>query len=113
MCRYALIGREYLTSYACIPCRHVAQFPAPFLDRPTAYRCPQCQSSLTHMGRDFQAPRKRNASGWVAVAAVIAQGKNYDSCGCNGPGPRPRTSAEVRQQAFVRPWAPRRAKARP
>jgi hypothetical protein len=100
MCRYAF--RDYPSSYACLPCRHVAQFSPDLIVPP---RCPQCRQPLTHLGRDFQAPRKRDDPGWAAVAAVVASGKNYDSCGCNGPGPRPRTKAEAKR--VDRPWVPR------
>lgn len=102
MCRYML--PRYPTSYACIPCRHVAQFD-PLAGSP---RCPKCREPLTLMGRDFKAPRKGDDSAWRAVASVIASGQNYDSCGCTGPGYRPATAAQVRQDASVRPWVPRR-----
>jgi DNA-directed RNA polymerase subunit RPC12/RpoP len=99
MCRYAV--KPYKTSYVCVPCRHVAQS---HYDKVTTMRCPRCRADLVHVGRDFQAPRKGNKSGWDAVATVLAAGKTYDSCGCNGPGYRPRTMAQVRQDATERPW---------
>jgi len=53
-------------------------------------------------GHDFAAPRRRDASGWAAVAAVLAAGLRYDgfeTCGCGRePKFRPRTSAQVRQR---------------
>ncbi|WP_130511813.1 hypothetical protein [Krasilnikovia cinnamomea] len=53
-------------------------------------------------GHDFAAPRRRNASGWVAVAAVLAVGLRYEgfeTCGCSRqPKFRPRTRAQVRQR---------------
>jgi hypothetical protein len=57
---------------------------------------------MVFAGHDFAAPRRRDTSGWVAVAAVLAEGLRYEgfeTCGC-GPEPkfRPRTSAQVRQR---------------
>jgi hypothetical protein len=53
-------------------------------------------------GHDFAAPRRRNTSGWAAVAAVLAAGLRYEGfqmCGCGRePKFRPRTSAQVRQR---------------
>jgi hypothetical protein len=57
---------------------------------------------MTPAGHDFAAPRRRNASGWAAVAAVLAAGLRYEGferCGCGRePKFRPRTSAQVRQR---------------
>lgn len=53
-------------------------------------------------GHDFAAPRRRNTSGWAAVAAVLAAGLRYEGfqmCGCGRESRfRPRTSAQVRQR---------------
>ena len=53
-------------------------------------------------GHDFAAPRRRDTSGWAAVAAVLAAGLRYEGfqiCGCGRePKFRPRTSAQVRQR---------------
>jgi len=96
MCRYAF--SNYKTSWACIPCRHVAQYPHPsVLPQARWPVCPLCREPMLHAGRDFQAPRKGNRSEWNAVAAVLNSGNDYDSCGCTGPGWRPRTKAELRR----------------
>lgn len=100
MCRNSM--NPYKTSYVCVPCRHVAQFHYTYGTDP--YRCPHCRDSLTFAGSDFHAPRKRDDNGWSAVASVLASGKNYHSCGCTGPGYRPRTKAQVRQDANQRPF---------
>ena len=51
-------------------------------------------------GHDFAAPRRRDSSGWAAVAAVLTAGLSYEGfemCGCTRmPKFRPRTRAEVR-----------------
>ncbi|BCY10731.1 hypothetical protein [Actinoplanes sp. L3-i22] len=53
-------------------------------------------------GRDFAAPRRRDAAGWAAVAAVLAAGLRYEgfeACGCGRePKFRPRTGAQVRRR---------------
>lgn len=53
-------------------------------------------------GHDFAAPKRRDSSGWAAVAAVLAAGLRYEgfeTCGCGRePKFRPRTSAQVRQR---------------
>ncbi len=57
---------------------------------------------MVFAGHDFAAPRRRDASSWVAVAAVLAAGLRYEgfeACGCGRePKSRPRTSAQVRQR---------------
>jgi hypothetical protein len=51
-------------------------------------------------GHDFAAPRRRDKSGWAAVAAVLEAGLRYEgfeTCGCGrDPKFRPRTGAQVR-----------------
>jgi hypothetical protein len=101
MCRYAM--KPYKTSTICVACRYVAQ---------DGERCPFCRGDLIDAGRDFQAPRKRDDAGWIAVETVLRSGKNYDSCGCGGPGYRPRTKAQVRQDSMQRRWKPRGRKSR-
>ena len=58
---------------------------------------------MVFAGHDFAAPRRRDASGWAAVAAVLAAGLRYEgfeTCGCGRePKFRPRTSAQVRQRS--------------
>jgi hypothetical protein len=51
-------------------------------------------------GHDFAAPRRRDASAWAAVTAVLTAGLRYEgfeTCGCSRePKFRPRTRAQVR-----------------
>jgi hypothetical protein len=60
---------------------------------------------MVFAGHDFAAPRRRNASGWAAVAAVLSAGLRYEgfeTCGCSRePKFRPRTSAQVRQRRRI------------
>jgi len=100
VCRY--ITAPYKTHFVCIDCRWVAKH-----HEGTDPACPKCREPMWRAGRDFHAPRKRNHAAWAAVALVAASGKRYDSCGCDGPGYRPRTKAQARQDAMERPWRPR------
>jgi hypothetical protein len=56
-------------------------------------------------GHDFAAPRRRDSSGWAAVAAVLTAGLRYEgfeTCGCSRePKFRPRTRAQVRMRRRV------------
>ncbi|MEV0292087.1 hypothetical protein [Nocardia sp. NPDC050710] len=55
---------------------------------------------MIYAGHDFAAPRRRDDSGWSAVAAVFDAGLTYhgfEPCGCGRePKFRPRTAAQVR-----------------
>jgi hypothetical protein len=55
---------------------------------------------MVFAGHDFAAPRRRDKSGWAAVAAVLEAGLRYEgfeTCGCGRePKFRPRTSTQVR-----------------
>ena len=54
-------------------------------------------------GHDFAARRRRDDSGWTAVASVLTAGLRYEgfeTCGCSRePKFRPCTSAQVRQRS--------------
>jgi len=80
----------YKTSYVCLPCRHVAQYQPD-----VSPRCPHCSAAMRDVGHDFQAPKKQDDSGWRAVQATLDAGLDYHSCGCEGPGPRPREHGEA------------------
>lgn len=49
-------------------------------------------------GYDLAVPRRRDTRGWRALEAVLQAGLTFHSCGCDGPGFRPRTPAEVRER---------------
>ena len=96
MCRYA--ESPYKVHYVCVPCRRSSKHPWDGADHP----CPRCRVPMLFAGHDFAAPRRRDASGWTAVAAVLSAGLRYEgfqTCGCSRePKFRPRTSAQVRQR---------------
>ncbi|WP_211244128.1 hypothetical protein [Actinospica robiniae] len=96
MCRYA--ETPYKVHYVCLPCRSTSKHPWDGAN----HLCPRCRNPMIFAGHDFSAPRRRDASGWTAVAAVLTAGLRYEgfeTCGCSrDPEFRPRTSAQVRQR---------------
>lgn len=94
MCRYA--DTIYKVHYVCVPCRRSHKHAWDNVE----HRCPTCRRPMTCAGHDFAAPRRRDASGWAAVSAVLDAGLRYEGfylCGCGrNPEFRPRTAAEVR-----------------
>ena len=96
MCRYA--ETPYKVHYVCVPCRRSSKHPWDGAQHP----CPSCRAPMSFAGHDFAAPRRRDDSGWAAVAAVLTAGLRYEgfeTCGCSRePKFRPRTRAQVRQR---------------
>lgn len=90
MCRY--LQHEAKTHWACLPCRWTSKHH-PFR-HPS---CPLCRTEMVNLGRDFKAPRADDIRQWRKVEALWARGIRFDSCGCNGPGPRPATLAQMRR----------------
>lgn len=100
MCRYAMYG-PYKQHYACFHCRKSFKWPrdahrAPPAERtPAEVKCPQCGEPMARMGLDFQVPRQRDTRQWRTVERLFQRGYAYHSCGCGGPGYRPRTPREL------------------
>jgi hypothetical protein len=82
----------------CVPCRKSSKYPWDGAE----HLCPECRALMVFAGHDFAAPRRRDKSGWAAVAAVLDAGLRYEgfeTCGCSrDPGFRPRSSAQVRER---------------
>lgn len=94
MCRYSVPkGSRYKTHYACVTCRYTAKE-----ERYATLPCPHCRAPMVDAGRDFKAPRRGNVGQWRKVAVLLDADIRFDSCGCRGPGPRPRTLADARTQ---------------
>lgn len=93
MCRYHL-WVEYKTHYACLPCRFTAKHP--WVSKDAGPRCPHCRARMVALGRDFHAPRRADRNQWRKVSMLFAAGIRFDSCGCTGPGYRPRTLADAK-----------------
>jgi hypothetical protein len=90
-------GYPYKTHWACLPCRHTAKFLSEQWEcMRVAPTCPRCRAKMVHLGRDFHAPRRADTNQWRKVAVLYAAGITFDSCGCTGPGYRPRTLADAK-----------------
>jgi hypothetical protein len=90
MCRY---GTTYKHHYVCLACRSSAKHEwSPSHE----HVCPRCRAVTIDAGYDLAVPPKRDESGWKALEATLRAGITFLSCGCGGPGFRPRTSAQVR-----------------
>jgi hypothetical protein len=50
---------------------------------------------MADMGLDFAPPKMSDAKGWDAVAKLYEVGETFHSCGCGGPGYRPRDPARL------------------
>jgi hypothetical protein len=97
MCRYAgPHGCEYKTHYACLACRYTAKHH--WTSKDAGPHCPHCRARMDHLGMDFKAPRRRNSNQWRKVAMLIEAGIRFHSCGCHGPGARPRTLSDAKSQ---------------
>jgi DNA-directed RNA polymerase subunit RPC12/RpoP len=109
MCRYAMYG-PYKQHYACFGCRKSFKWPrdahAPRPAEPSSdVKCPQCGEPMSSMGLDFKPPPRHDTRQWEKVRVLLAHGYAYHSCGCSGPGYRPRTLREV--PAFLARQSPR------
>lgn len=45
-----------------------------YFDMATAYPCPQCGKTMTHMGKNFRAPAKTDLEGWEVARRLAAAG---------------------------------------
>ncbi|TXK35612.1 deoxyxylulose-5-phosphate synthase [Nonomuraea sp. C10] len=95
MCRYS--ADTYKVHYVCLPCRVTTKRRPE--QRPQL--CNRCQEHMIDAGRDFAAPRRRDSPAWRALGAVLYAGLDFHSCGCKGPGFRPRTPRQVRERLQV------------
>jgi hypothetical protein len=86
MCRYAF--KNYKSPYACFSCRKAFRGHGLTI-------CPQCGGALHNLGKDFKVPRQRDVKGWQKVEQLYQHGIRFGSCGCGGPGYRPKRLNEV------------------
>ncbi|MEO8609923.1 MAG: hypothetical protein ABI690_18665 [Chloroflexota bacterium] len=84
MCRYAV--HSYKRHTVCFGCR---------LALKAVSVCPYCHHAMISMGLDFKAPKRGDVKQWKKVEILYQNGINFHSCGCNGPGYRPRRLDEV------------------
>ncbi|MFO7562520.1 MAG: hypothetical protein R6X02_07740 [Enhygromyxa sp.] len=92
MCRYAYAN--YKPHLACFACRKVYRRRLPSdadhqgPSKPPV--CPDCAGPVADMGRDFKAPPREDRKAWQLAARLWTIGETFHSCGCGGPGYRPR-----------------------
>lgn len=98
MCRYAFA--RYKPHFACFRCRkafkrrHRDEVDPGGDEHPA--RCPECGEPMAEMGLDFQAPPKAKRAQWRVLESLWEAGQTFHSCGCGGPGYRPREPAALR-----------------
>ncbi|MCX4242749.1 hypothetical protein [Paraliomyxa miuraensis] len=102
MCRYGFA--HYKPHHACFACRkafkrRLRDDVDPSGDEHPA-RCPECGALMAEMGLDFQAPPRGKVKAWRVLETLWEVGETFHSCGCGGPGYRPRDPAALR--AFLR-----------
>ena len=88
MCRYQ--ESPYKTHWVCIKDRYVAKAHV-------QRTCPFCRKKMPDFGRDFKAPRKLNINQWRKLEILADRGLLFHSCGCAGPGRRPKTLADAKR----------------
>jgi hypothetical protein len=53
---------------------------------------------MVNMGRDFHPPRRANLTQWRKIELLVQANLLFHSCGCSGPGARPRSLADATSQ---------------
>jgi len=97
---------RYRDHWACLLCRRSVKDYLP-------QDCRRCRQPMIRMGRDFHAPRHADLAQWRKLEILAAAGLLFFSCGCSGPGQRPRTLADAKSQFGRRRSARRRYAERP
>lgn len=96
VCRYGM--GYYKRHFVCLACR--SSFKRDWPDE-REQLCPRCGATMIDAGHDLAVPRRRDAAGWKVLSVVLRAGLTFHSCGCGGPGFRPRTPAEVRARRIA------------
>jgi hypothetical protein len=99
MCRYAM--GNYKPHLACFRCRKVFRRR---LARDVGHHgpsqpavCPECAGPVANMGLDFKAPPQDDRKRWQLAEELWTIGETFHSCGCSGPGYRPRDLPAYRE----------------
>lgn len=92
MCRYACV--RYKPHFACFACRKAfkrrLQHDVDRDGEPHPARCPDCGGPMAEMGLDFRPPPRQKLREWRVLETLWEVGETFHSCGCGGPGYRPR-----------------------
>ena|SRR5579863_4864924 len=91
-CRYA--DHNYKRHWACLACRKSFKYEHSARKR----KCPECGGHLVAIGLDFKAPRQNNINQWRKVELLHSAGVHFGSSGWSGPGRRPKTLRDLREQ---------------
>ena len=92
MCRYALHATK--SHFVCLPCRRTKKARGYAV-------CTECRKDMIDLGYDFRVPRRGDDNQWRKVALLVKNGVRFRSCGCCGPGYRPRTLADAKADLVV------------
>ena len=96
MCRYS--QHNYRKVFICTDCRIGWKGPRETAVLATGtIHCHQCGKPGIDMGHDFHVPRRLRVNQWKKIAKMLEHGYNWQTCGCKGPGPRPRTYSESKR----------------
>jgi len=94
---------QYSCRWACFNCRKAfkAHSAWSFIDAIAINHnedriCPECAGTMHDLGQDFQPPRKDSINQWKKIALLYERGTTFHSCGCRGPGTRPKTFSEAK-----------------
>jgi hypothetical protein len=62
--------------------------------REATRKCPECGEPMVDMGLDFKTPRQADVKAWRMIQGLYRTGHQFRTCGCNGPGWIPSSSAD-------------------
>lgn len=65
--------------------------------RDAGQRCPECDEPMIDMGLDFKAPKQSDDKAWRNLRGMYRVGHAFHTCGCNGPGYIPTSTADYRR----------------
>lgn len=100
MCRYSTFETNYRPVMICLDCQIGWKGqPTGMWSNPkwqSSNKCGRCGNDGINMGFDFHTPRKNNKNQWRKIKLMLENNEPFHSCGCNGPGLKPRTLADAK-----------------
>ena len=90
----------YRRTYICLDCRIGWKGSLSSLTKyePGSTHCGRCGCEGIDMGYDFHTPKKTNKNQWRKIRLMVENNENWLTCGCNGPGEKPKTLAQAKQK---------------